>query len=36
MDITVAIPTLGQWGFISLVIVMGITGFVALRKKLAK
>ena len=35
MDITVAIPTLGQWGFISPVIVMGIAGLIAIKRKSA-
>ena len=30
-----AIPTLGQWGLISLVIVIGIAGFITIRRKSA-
>ncbi|MCH8014481.1 MAG: IPTL-CTERM sorting domain-containing protein, partial [Candidatus Dadabacteria bacterium] len=30
-----AIPTLGQWGLISLVIVIGIAGLITIRRKSA-
>lgn len=35
MDIPFAVPTLGEWGMIAMFVVLGIVGFIALRKRLA-
>ncbi len=35
MDVTLAIPTLGEWGMIVMFAFLGIVGFIALRKRLS-
>ena len=34
--VVLAIPTLGEWGMIATVAVLGIVGLIALRKRLAQ